>query len=123
MSRYAIWDKQSPVITPVGEVFTAEQWKDKYPMSKIDGIDLVVSGESAVNGAFCNEYTSLIAIYQGQGCDFTGCETRQDHLDKIEEFEDANRDAGQNYVSPEERMAAAQEAQLLIALENQSNNN
>ena len=23
--RYAIWDKRSPVITPVGEVLTAEQ--------------------------------------------------------------------------------------------------
>ena len=97
MARYVIWDKETPVITP--------------------GIDLVISGESAVNGAFCNEYTSFVAIYKGQGCDFTGCETKQDHLDKIEEFEEANKQAGQDYVSPEERMAAAQEGQLLVMME------
>lgn len=118
MAKYVIWDKTSQVITPVGEVFTAQQWADRYPMSKIDGIDLVVSGESAVNGAFCNEYSSFVAIYKDQGCDFTGCETRQDHLDRIEQYENEQREAGQNYVSPEERMAAAQEAQVLIAMEN-----
>ena len=117
MARYVIWDKETPVITPVGEVFTAQQWKDRYPMSKIDGIDLVISGESAVNGAFCNEYTSFVAIYKGQGCDFTGCETKQDHLDRIEQFEEENKQAGQDYVSPEERMAAAQEGQLLVMME------
>ena len=118
MAKYVIWDKTSQVITPVGEVFTAQQWANRYPMSKIDGIDLVVSGESAVNGAFCNEYSSFVAIYKDQGCDFTGCETRQDHLDRIEQYEIEQREAGQNYVSPEERMAAAQEAQVLIAMEN-----
>ena len=117
MSRYVIWDKETPVITPVGEVFTAQQWKDRYPMSKIDGIDLVISGESAVNGAFCNEYTSFVAIYKGQGCDFEGCETKQDYLDRIEQFEEDNKHAGQDYVSPEERMAAAQEGQLLVMME------
>lgn len=123
MARYVIWDKESPVITPVGEVFTAAQWADKYPMSKVDGIDLVISGESVVNGAFCNEYTSLIAVYKGQGCDFDGCETKQDHLDRIEQFEDEQREAGSDYVSPEERSAAALEAQTLIMLEQSDNSN
>ena len=91
-------------------------------MSKIDGIDLVISGESAVNGAFCNEYTSFVAIYRGQGCDFEGCESKQDFLDAIEAFEEANKQAGQDYVSAEERIAAAEEAQVLIMLENQDNN-
>ena len=31
MKRYAIWDKKSPVIVPTGKVFTAAQWKEKYP--------------------------------------------------------------------------------------------
>jgi hypothetical protein len=119
MSKYIIWDKVSRVITPVGEVFTPQQWMDRYPMSKLDGIDLVISGESAVNGAFCNEYSSFVALYKEQGCDFTGCETRQDHLDKIEEFEKERNEAGQDYVSPEERIAAAEEGQLLVALSNQ----
>ena len=26
MSRYAIWNKTDPIITPIGEVLTAEQW-------------------------------------------------------------------------------------------------
>lgn len=121
MARYVIWDETSNVFTPSGEVFTAEQWLDKYPAARHPQIDLVVAGDSAINGAFCQEYTSLVNIYEGQGCDFTGCETKQDHLDRIEQFENEINTPDPNYVSPEERMAAAAEAQVLIALENQTN--
>ena len=31
MARYKIHDNSSDVITPVGEVLTAEQWLDRYP--------------------------------------------------------------------------------------------
>ena len=122
MSKYIIWDKKSQVITPIGEVLTAEQWADRYPMSKIDGVDLVLNGSSIVNGAICNEYTSFKHIFEEQGCDFTNCLTRQECLDRIEEFETeqqkAQADAAANYVSPEERIAAATEAQLLVAMAN-----
>jgi hypothetical protein len=121
MSKYIIWDKTSDVITPIGEVFTAEQWKDRYPMARSSSIDLVVAGDSAINGAFCQEYTSFISVYEKSGCDFTGCTTKQEHLDRIEQFEKDRETESANYVSPEERTAAALEAQVLIALDNETN--
>lgn len=33
MRRYQIWDKQSPVLTPSGAIFSAEQWIEKYPIA------------------------------------------------------------------------------------------
>ena len=33
MSRYAIWNKQDTILTPVGEVISAEQWIQKYPIA------------------------------------------------------------------------------------------
>lgn len=121
MAKYVIWDEVSDVFTPSGDVFTAGQWLAKYPAARHPQIDLVVAGDSAINGAFCQEYTSLVEVYRKSGCDFTGCETKQDHLDRIEEFENQRNEEAANYVSPEERLAAATEAQVLIALDNQSN--
>lgn len=116
MARYVIWDEQSPVIVPTGKVFTAEEWLDQYPMARLDNIYLVVAGDSAINGAFCQEYTSLVSIYEQQGCDFEGCETMQDHLDRIEEFEDERNTPDPNYVDPNERIAAALEAQVMMEM-------
>ena len=89
MSRYAIWNKTDRVITPIGEVLTPEQWIQRYPMGEF--LDLVVGG-GTINGAYCMEYTSFKEMYEKQGCDFSGCETKQDCLDAIEAFEDALND-------------------------------
>ena len=35
MARYKIYDNSSDVITPVGEVLTAEQWLDRYPWAAL----------------------------------------------------------------------------------------
>ena len=84
--RYVIWDETSDVITPSGEVFTAEQWMDRYPMSRLDTIDLVLSG-GVINGGICFVYQEMIDHYE-KHIDFSECETKQDCLDLIEEFED-----------------------------------
>lgn len=86
--RYVIWDEVSQVITPIGEVLSAEQWMDRYPMARLEGLQLVVAG-GQINGAFCGVYSEMVDMYEREGCDFTGCETQQDHLDAIEAFEDA----------------------------------
>ena len=114
MAKYIIWDKVSDVITPIGEVLTAEEWKDRYPMAKSNAIDLVLAGDSVINGAFCNEYTSFVSIYEQQGCDFTGCETKQDHLDRIEQFEIEQNTPDPNYVSDETRIADALEDLVVL---------
>ena len=115
MARYVIWDETSRVIVPTGQVFTAEEWMDRYPMARLDDIYLVVAG-GTINGAFCQEYTSFIEVYTQVGCDFTGCETMQDYLDRIEQFEDERNAQTSDYTDPNERIAAALEAQVMMSL-------
>lgn len=87
MSKYAIWDKQSNVIVPAGKVFTSEQWIEKYPIAGVEGVDIVCGG-GVINGNLFAVYDDFVENYERQGCDFTDCETKQDYLDRIEEFED-----------------------------------
>ena len=108
--RYQIWNKTDVVITPSGEVFTPEQWLDRYPMGRV--LDLVIAG-GAINGAFCGEYTSMIDMYERYGCDFSGCVTQQDHLDAIEAFED-ERNTPVETVSEETRIADALEDLVVL---------
>lgn len=115
--RYQIWDKTSNVITPIGEVLTPAQWIERYPMANVDGLYLVISG-GTINGGFCAEYSSFVDMYTKQGCDFTDCVDMQDFLDVIEAFEDAmnNPEVDENYISTDERIASALEAQLLLQM-------
>ena len=85
MSKYAIWNKNDDVITPIGEVLTPEQWIERYPMAKI--LDIVIGG-GTINGSFCMEYTSFVDMYKKMGVDFSECSTKQECLDLIEQFED-----------------------------------
>lgn len=113
MSRYQIWNKTDNVITPIGEVLTPEQWIERYPMATV--VDLVIGG-GTINGNFCGEYTSMVDMYEHMGCDFSNCETKQDHLDAIEAFEDTqNQEYIENdKISDQTRIADALED--LVAL-------
>lgn len=110
MSRYQIWDKTSDVITPIGEVLTPAEWLERYPMGNI--LDLVIGG-GAINGSVCNEYTSMVDLYHSMGCDFTGCITKQDHLDAIEAFEDA-QNAPDTSIPDQTRIADALEDLVVL---------
>lgn len=114
MKRYAIWDKVSPVIVPTGAVFTADQWKEKYPVAALDSIT-VVCAAGEINGGFFGTLGQMRQMYEAQGCDFSGCITQEDLLEAIEAFEDAlNAPSGE--VSPEERTAAALEFLAMSSL-------
>lgn len=119
--KYQIWDKISDVITPTMEVFTPVQWAERYPAANIDGIDLVIAAGN-INGAFCQEYTSFISFYEND-VDFSQCETRQECIDLINEFEIQRQQAmnqqaqeAANTPSTDERIAAALEAQVMMSL-------
>lgn len=86
MAKYAIWNKKDMIITPSGEVFTAEQWKNRYPVAKLDHITIICSA-SEINGAFFSTLGQLVDMYTAQGCDFSACTTDQEKLNAIEEFE------------------------------------
>jgi len=89
LKRYQVWNKTDNIITPIGEVLSPAQWLERYPMGNV--LDLVIGG-GPINGSFCGEYTSMVDMYEKQGCDFTGCTTQQDYLDAIEAFEDAQNE-------------------------------
>lgn len=116
-NRYAIWDKVSPVITPIGEYFTAEEWMAKYPAAR--SITYVCqAGE--INGGFFDSLAQLKNVYGASGCDFSVCTTNEDILVAIEAFEDERNAAAAEAAalpSSEERIAAALEAQNLMAMD------
>jgi len=91
MARYVIWDKQTPIITPIGEALAPAEWIARYPAAGLEGVQFVVGG-GVVNGCVMMEYTATLAHYAAQGCDFSSCVTEREHLDAIEAFEDAPHD-------------------------------
>lgn len=114
MARYAIWDKVSPVITPIGEVLTPEQWIERYPVAGLETVTVVCSA-GEVNGAFFGTLGQMRQMCEGMGADFSTCASNTEVLAAIEAFEDA-----QNTVSDEptaeERIAAALEYQNLASM-------
>lgn len=114
MKRYAIWDKVSPIITPVGEVLTAAQWINRYPVAGLDSIT-VVCGAGEINGAFFGTLGQMTQMYEAQGADFSACTTLEEKLEVIEAFEDA-MNAPNNEPTTEERIAAALEYQVMASM-------
>ena len=91
MKKYAIWNKQDLILTPIGEVLTAEQWIQRYPIAGLESIT-VVCAAGEINGAFFGTLGQMVSMYEAQGCDFSACTTAQEKLDAIEAF-DAAREA------------------------------
>lgn len=99
--RYAIWDKQEEIITPSGEVFTAEQWMERYPAFKLNRITAIcAAGE--INGGIAETLGSLVQMYETRGIDFSNCNSAEEKLELIEAFEDAE----QARIMEEAQMAA-----------------
>jgi hypothetical protein len=115
--RYAIWNKKDPVLTPIGEVLTAEQWIERYPIAGVESITVVCAG-GEINGAFFGTLGQMVEMYTKAGCDFSACETAEDKLAAIEAFEDAReaeaaaeaQAAAEAEASNAERTTAALEA-------------
>ena len=127
MSRYAIWNKKDPIITPIGTVLTAEQWIERYPVAALDNITILcAAGE--VNGAFFGTLGSMVENYEKQGADFSACKTDEDKLAVINAFDEtreaAQAEAAANTVSNEEltatslaSIAASMEYQNMLTLD------
>ena len=106
MKKYAIWNKQDPIITPIGEVLTAEQWIERYPVAGVPTITVICAG-GEINGAFFGTLGQMVEIYEKQGCDFSACETAEDKLTAIEAFEDAREANAQAYAKAQAETEAA----------------
>lgn len=120
MKRYAIWDKVSPIITPVGEVLSAQDWKDRYPVANLDSIT-IVCGAGEINGSFFGTLGQMKDMYASQGCDFSTCTTNEEILQKIEDFEDEMNQPSTE-PSTDERIAAALEYQVMASLPDDTTN-
>lgn len=117
MKRYAIWDKQSHVITPSGAVFTADEWKAKYPVAALDSITIICSA-GEINGGFFGTLGQMVQMYEAQGADFSACVTAEEKLEVIEAFEDAQNDTS-GTVSNEE-LTATSLASIAASMEYQN---
>lgn len=122
--RYAIWDKSSPILTPIGEVLTAEKWIERYPIAGVDSVT-VVCAAGEINGAFFGTLGQMVQMYDSQGADFSNCTTAEEKLEVIEAFED-EQNAPSNTVSNEEltatslaSIAASMEYQNMLTLEDE----
>lgn len=87
MKRYAIWDKETPIITPIYEVLTPAQWIERYPVAGLDSVTVVCSA-GEINGGFFGTLGQMVAMYEAQGCDFSACTTAEEKLAAIEAFDE-----------------------------------
>lgn len=113
MKKYAIWNKKDMILTPIGEVLTAAQWIERYPIAAVESITIIcAAGE--INGAFFGTLGQLVEMYTNDGCDFSDCVTPEEKLAAIEAFdaakEEANARAAAEARAREE--AAAQNAEI-----------
>ena len=106
-NRYAIWDKQTTIITPIYEVLTPEQWIERYPAAASTAIT-VDCGAGEINGSFFGTHGQMVQHYEGMGADFSSATTPEEILEVIEAFEDA-LNTPSNEPSADERIAAALE--------------
>ena len=114
LKRYAIWNKTDSIITPIGEVLSAEQWKERYPIAALDSIT-VVCAAGEINGAFFGTLGQMVQMYEAQGADFSEATTDIEKLEVIEVFEEKMQTPAYPGMStPEERIAAALEYNNLL---------
>lgn len=112
MTKYKIWNGTDTLITPVGEVLSAEQVKAKYPASAVAGMKYVICDSPISLGVFM-EFTQTKASYKQMGVPITDDMTDQEVLDAITYFEE-NPPAPEP--TAEERIAASLEFQSMMLL-------
>ena len=122
--RYAIWNKKDNIITPVGEVLTAEQWIQRYPVAGVDGIDVVCSA-GVINGGFFGVLAQMVQTYENNGCDFSSCATAEEKLQAMEDFDKAAAKAAAeaaaaNREASTDEVTAASLASIAASLEYQN---
>lgn len=98
MARYAIWDKKTDIITPIGEVLSPEEWMKRYPVARIM---TTLCGAGTINGSFFGVFANMKEQYEMRGCDFSDCNTEQEMLDKMEIFDNEQSEKMANDISVE----------------------
>lgn len=111
--RYQIWNKTDEIYTPSGAHFTAKEWADRYSWINIPGAKMIITAGN-INGGAAMEWEATINSYKSMGATITDDMTDEEVLAAIEDFED--NPPVDDTPTNEERIAAALEAQVLMAL-------
>ena len=117
--KYAIWNKQDDVLSPSGKVFTAEQWKEKFPIAKLDRITVVCSA-GEINGAFFGTLGQMVSDAEEKGVDFSACSTDEEKLALIEAFEKSQLEQDKEAFASSQELAATALASIAASLEYQN---
>ncbi|MEI6296290.1 MAG: hypothetical protein WCO84_01415 [bacterium] len=127
--KYKIWNGQDTLVTPIGEILTAEDVKAKYPASGIAGMKYVICDSPIALGVFM-EFTQTKAMYRdmiiNSAKTITTTEEEiatlksqfdalddQEVLDAITYFEEHPAPA---QPTADDRIAAAMEVQNMLAM-------
>lgn len=120
LTKYQIWDKISNVYTPSGNMYTAEEWINKYKWISIPGMVPVMSAGN-INGAMIADLASMKKNAIAQGCVIEEGLSDEQVLEAIEAWEEqraaeakAAAQEAANTPTTEERIAAALEYQNLL---------
>ena len=119
MAKYAIWNKTDSVIVPTGKVFTAEEWKERFPVAKLDNITIVCSA-GEINGGFFGTLGQMVKNAEDQGANFEDCTTPEEKLARIEEFEASQRVRPESTGVSNEELTATSLASIAASLEYQN---
>lgn len=113
--RYKIWDRKEDIICPSGDIFTPEQWMERYPVAQIESLN-VVCADGVFNGAYFGILEQMKKSCENAGCDFSVCTSNEEILQKIEDFEIEMNTPDTTTATAEERIAAALEAQVMLSM-------
>ena len=102
-----ICDKEETLLTPIGEILTAEEVKNKYPMARLPQFKFIICDAPITLGVFM-EFEQTKQQYKQMGVPITDEMTDQEVLDAISYWEE-NPPIIEEVVTAEERMAAAME--------------
>ena len=120
LKRYAIWDKETDVITPIGEILTPQEWIERYPVARVL---TTVCSQGEINGGFFGVLSQMKQMFEDEGADFSEATTDEEVLEVIEAFEDARNQEQMDYVSDQTRTADALEDLVVLTELSQQNNN
>lgn len=118
MARYKIWDKKEPIYTQKGNLYTAEEWIDRYKWANAPGAVPIISTDVR-NGRTMLELGSMKISCEQRGAVFEEGLSSEELLVAIEAFEDEQAEKAKEEAqqpTPEERIAAALEYQNLLSL-------
>lgn len=112
MPKYKIWDRETDLITPIGEVLTPEEVFARYPASRLPNMKYVIC-DAPISMAVFMEFEATKEHYKRLGVPITDDMTDQEVLDAISYWEE---NPPEPEPTAEERIAAMLEFQSMMML-------